>query len=60
MGPPPSGWVLRRAGLVHDIGKLTVPEMLLFAERVTAEERRLVQDHAAAGADLPGEYDALQ
>ncbi len=59
--PPERVELLRRAGLVHDIGKLTVPEMLLFKPNgLTAEERRLVQDHAAAGADLLGEYDALQ
>ena len=41
---------LRRAGVVHDIGKLAVPEhILLKPAPLTAEERKVMRLHPAAG-----------
>lgn len=44
---------LRRAGMVHDIGKLAVPEhILLKPGPLTAEERATMETHAAAGEKI--------
>jgi putative two-component system response regulator len=41
---------LRRGGLVHDIGKLTVPEhILLKPGPLTPEERKIMEQHTIAG-----------
>ena len=41
---------LRRAGIVHDVGKVAVPDyILLKPSRLTAEEWRLVQKHPVIG-----------
>jgi len=41
---------LRRAGIVHDIGKVAVPEhILLKPGPLTAEEREIIEQHPAAG-----------
>ncbi len=41
---------LRRAGVVHDIGKLAVPEhILLKPGPLTHEERKVIEQHPAAG-----------
>jgi putative two-component system response regulator len=41
---------LRRAGLVHDIGKVTVPDaILLKPDRLTAAERKIMQRHPVVG-----------
>jgi putative two-component system response regulator len=41
---------LRRGGLVHDIGKLAVPEhILLKPGPLTPEERRIMENHTIAG-----------
>ena len=41
---------LRRAGVVHDIGKLAVPEhILLKPGPLTPQERKVMEQHAAAG-----------
>src|SRR5437899_528374 len=41
---------LRRGGLVHDIGKLAVPEhILLKPGPLTPEERRIMEQHTIAG-----------
>lgn len=41
---------LRRAGVVHDIGKLAVPEhILLKPGPLTPEERKVMEQHPAAG-----------
>lgn len=41
---------LRRAGLVHDIGKVAVPDsILLKPTRLTAAERKIMQNHTIVG-----------
>src|SRR2546428_3082327 len=41
---------LRRAGIVHDIGKVAVPDaILLKPSRLTPEEFRIVQEHPVVG-----------
>ena len=45
--------LLRRAAVLHDVGKLVVPEdVLLKPGRLTPAEEELTKLHAAAGADL--------
>ncbi|HYW52494.1 MAG TPA: HD domain-containing phosphohydrolase [Dongiaceae bacterium] len=44
---------LTRAGLVHDIGKVTTPAAILSApRRLDDEEMTLMRDHARAGAEI--------
>ena len=44
---------LRDAGLVHDVGKIAVPDAILFkADRLTPDEFRRVTAHAALGAEI--------
>lgn len=44
---------IRKAGLLHDIGKLGVREEILFKpSRLTAEEFELVKQHVTIGAEL--------
>jgi cyclic di-GMP phosphodiesterase len=41
---------LRRAGVVHDVGKIAVPDAILLKPgRLTAEEWKLIQEHPAVG-----------
>ncbi|MBI3485186.1 MAG: response regulator, partial [Acidobacteria bacterium] len=41
---------LRRAGVVHDIGKVAVPEQILLKEgRLTPDERRIMEQHTIVG-----------
>jgi diguanylate cyclase (GGDEF)-like protein len=48
--------LLHQAGLVHDVGKIGVPDRVLLKRGpLTPAERRRVQAHAALGADLVGE-----
>ncbi len=48
--------LLREAGLVHDVGKIGIPDAILFKpERLTAEEYATVQQHAALGAQIVAE-----
>jgi ferrous iron transport protein B len=45
--------VVRLAGELHDIGKISVPEHLLVKpSRLTREEFRTIQQHVRTGADL--------
>jgi diguanylate cyclase (GGDEF)-like protein/putative nucleotidyltransferase with HDIG domain len=44
---------IRKAGLLHDIGKLGVREEILFKpDRLTAEEFNIVKEHVVIGAEL--------
>jgi diguanylate cyclase (GGDEF)-like protein/PAS domain S-box-containing protein len=44
---------LRDAGLVHDVGKIAVPDAILFKpDKLTAEEFHRVTAHAALGAEI--------
>lgn len=45
--------LLERAGLLHDVGKIGVPEALLLKPgRLTAEEFEIVKEHSPAGAHI--------
>jgi diguanylate cyclase (GGDEF)-like protein/PAS domain S-box-containing protein/putative nucleotidyltransferase with HDIG domain len=44
---------LRQAGLVHDVGKIGVPDSILFSPgRLTAEEYERVKEHVPTGAEM--------
>ena len=56
------GWPARRAvalhetALIHDVGKLALPNALLFTpRRLTAAEYETVKTHASLGAQIAGE-----
>jgi putative nucleotidyltransferase with HDIG domain len=50
---PPKVRRLRQAGLVHDIGKVAIPEKVLTKNgRLSDEERHLVQLHPIFGASI--------
>lgn len=45
--------VVRQAGLLHDIGKLTVPNSVLTKkERLTEQEFHLIKTHSTTGASM--------
>jgi len=45
--------LLHEAGLVHDVGKIAVPDAILFKpERLSAAELAKVQTHAALGGEM--------
>ena len=47
---------LREAGLVHDVGKIGIPDaVLLKSGTLTAAERELMKDHARLGARIVSE-----
>lgn len=53
--------VIRHAGLLHDIGKIGIPETILFKPtKLTKEEYELMKQHAALGAALVREIESLQ
>ena len=50
-----------RSGLIHDVGKLCVPQELLRAPRgLVAAERAIVELHVIEGERLLADYDALE
>jgi diguanylate cyclase (GGDEF)-like protein/putative nucleotidyltransferase with HDIG domain len=52
---------IRHAGLLHDIGKIGIPETILFKPaKLTKEEYALMKQHAALGAALVSEIESLQ
>ena len=54
--PPERASLLREAGLVHDVGKIGVPDAILFKPgRLTPEELETVKEHAALGARIVSE-----
>ena len=53
--------LIRKAGLLHDIGKLGIPmEILTKPGRLTREEYEIVKKHAALGADLVKDSPSLR
>ncbi len=54
--PPERTALLHEAGLVHDVGKIGVPDAVLAKPAaLTAAEYEQVKQHAALGADIAGE-----
>lgn len=52
--------LVRKAGLLHDIGKLGIPESILFKPaRLTTSEYKLVKEHVNLGADIIGKCHSL-
>jgi len=50
---PEDASALRDAGLVHDVGKIAVPDAILFKpDHLTSEEFHRVTAHAALGAEI--------
>jgi diguanylate cyclase (GGDEF)-like protein/putative nucleotidyltransferase with HDIG domain len=52
---------IHKAGLLHDIGKLGIPEAILFKPgRLNADEYAVMKNHAALGAEILKTSHALQ
>lgn len=52
---------LRRGGVLHDIGKLGIPESILLKPgKLTEEEWRLMQQHVHIGACIVGELKSMR
>lgn len=52
---------IEQAALLHDIGKIGIPETILFKPaRLTDDEYELMKQHAALGAALVQEIESLQ
>jgi putative nucleotidyltransferase with HDIG domain len=52
--------MLRMAAMLHDVGKVTVPdEILCKPGQLTAEEYERMKGHSVAGAELVGRIDGL-
>jgi putative two-component system response regulator len=52
---------LNRAAFLHDVGKIAIPDaVLLKAERLTADERALMQQHTVIGDRLCSELRLLE
>lgn len=50
-----------QAGLIHDIGKLAIPEAILFKPgRLTNDEYEVIKEHVTVGADLLDDFQSLQ
>ncbi len=48
---------LRIAGFLHDIGKIGIPEAILFKPiRLTPKERRIIKKHSELGAQILEQY----
>jgi putative nucleotidyltransferase with HDIG domain len=59
--PPAAVELVYQAGLMHDIGKLAIPEAILFKPgRLTDEEYAVIKDHVVIGADLLNDFRSLQ
>jgi diguanylate cyclase (GGDEF)-like protein/PAS domain S-box-containing protein/putative nucleotidyltransferase with HDIG domain len=54
--PPERASLLREAGLVHDVGKIGVPDAILFKPGpLTEAEYEIVKEHASLGAQIVSE-----
>ena len=54
--PPARAALVREAGILHDVGKVGVPDAILLKPGpLTAEEYEQVKQHAALGADIVGD-----
>jgi putative two-component system response regulator len=52
---------LRRGGIVHDIGKISLPDqVLLKAGPLTADERRIMQTHPIVGEQMCAQLKAFR
>lgn len=62
MGYGPEGvTALTRSALLHDIGKVAIPEQVLFKPgSLTAAEYDLMKQHAAIGGEILGQISALR
>jgi putative nucleotidyltransferase with HDIG domain len=50
-----------QAGLIHDIGKLAIPEAILFKPgKLTPDEYEVIKEHVTVGADLLDDFHSLQ
>jgi diguanylate cyclase (GGDEF)-like protein/putative nucleotidyltransferase with HDIG domain len=53
--------IIRHAGLLHDIGKIGIPETILFKPaKLSKDEYELMKQHAVLGAALVREIESLQ
>lgn len=58
--PEERGVFVRRGGLLHDVGKTLTPKEILLAPRaLTFNEYAVIQDHAASGARMVRDVEAL-
>lgn len=52
---------LRFAGMLHDVGKISVPEAILRKPgSLTEDEMAIVRNHADAGADIAAQIDGME
>ncbi|MCJ7625835.1 MAG: diguanylate cyclase [Anaerolineaceae bacterium] len=53
--------LVRKAGLLHDIGKLGIPEKILFKPaKLTSEEYAVIKKHSRYGAEIISKIKALR
>ncbi|WP_407543121.1 HD domain-containing protein (plasmid) [Deinococcus radiomollis] len=53
--------IVIRAGLLHDVGKALIPaEIVNKPGRLSPEERRVIEQHAALGARLAASYPSIE
>lgn len=58
--PPTEIAAVRTAGLLHDLGKIAIPEVILNKpDTLTPEEYRIVQQHVATGQRILAEIEPL-
>ena len=51
--PPERVELIRKAGLLHDIGKIGIPEFILFKpDRLNKREFAVVKEHVTLGTDI--------
>jgi diguanylate cyclase (GGDEF)-like protein len=59
--PPDALGMLRIAAMLHDVGKVTVPDRILCKPGpLSAEEFELIKGHSTAGADLVAQVEGLE